>query len=280
MFRSSSEPESHRSAADLFERTAETYQRRADVREFNSTTFIFGRRKEIVLAFLERCQPPGRVLDFGMGPGVFARDVTARGFHFIGIDISPGMVERAKALGIENVSYRVGDLEALDEYEGRIDAVLAIGVIDYLEDPRHGLQKLARCVKPGGTLIVSFRNRMAAATVVRNQAKLFWRTLFPRLRWRRDTAFASAVHEHSFSARSHLRPWLQEIGFGDYEIRYFDLSPLFFNVSIPPRIWRLWFAIDRVVARPFTRWLCSAGVMSARRTGDVTPGRSAVSPEP
>jgi SAM-dependent methyltransferase len=255
----------HLAARDLFDRTADQYQQRSGTRIYDLTSFAFARRKAIVLEFLDSSPRSGSLLDYGMGPGVFAQDVVSRGLRFIGIDLSPEMIERARALGLENCEYVAGDLDSLHAYREAVDVVLAIGLIDYLDDPEAGLEKLITTLKPGGTLILSFRNRRSLVTLLRDFSKRVWRAFFGNSGRRSDTAFASPVHEKSFSFRSDLEPTLSRLNMSGFKVRYFRFSPVFVNVPIPKPLWLFWYPIDKALAGRWTRWLCSGGVLSCRK---------------
>jgi SAM-dependent methyltransferase len=220
----------------------------------------------VVLELLDESGVRGKLLDFGMGPGVFAPQVAARGFDFIGLDISPEMVARAEALGVPRATYVVGDLEALEPFRESVDAVLAIGLIDYLEDPQDGLRRLTEALKPGGVLIVSFRNRAALNTVLRRVAKAIWLRLFRTSRWRADSAFVAPVHEKPFSPGVLESP-LRRLGLTDLTVRYHSVNPLFFfSIPLPRRLWTAWLRLDRAVSRHAPRVACDAGVLRARKT--------------
>jgi SAM-dependent methyltransferase len=68
----------------------------------------------------------------------------------VAIDASPEMVA-AVAARVDEV--RTGDLEQLD-LDGQYDCVLAIGVLDFVSEPREAMATLARLVGPGGRLVV------------------------------------------------------------------------------------------------------------------------------
>jgi SAM-dependent methyltransferase len=202
-----------------------------------------------------------------MGPGVLARQASARGFDFVGVDISAEMVERARALGVPGATYVVGDLDALGPFRARADVVLAIGLVDYLEDPVDGLRRLSECLVPGGVLIVSFRNSRALNTALRSVAKAVWLRFFRGSRWRSGSAFVAPVHEKPFSPET-LEPRLRELGLGDFAVRHHSVNPLlFFNVPLPRRLWSAWLRADRTASRWAPRLLCDAGVLRARKTG-------------
>jgi SAM-dependent methyltransferase len=260
-------PGSHAAAREYFDRTADDYSQRAEARTFDLSSLIFTRRRETVLELLDESGARGTLLDFGMGPGVFAPAAAARGFEFVGVDISPEMVQRAEALGIPRARYVVGDLDALEQFRASVDVVLAIGLIDYLEAPADGLRRLADCLKPGGVLIVSFRNRAALNTLLRGAAKAVWRTFFRGSRWRADSAFVAPVHEKPFSPEQ-LEPPLRALGLGEFAARYHSVNPLlFFSVPLRRRLWEAWLKVDRVASRRAPRMFCDAGVLRARKPG-------------
>jgi SAM-dependent methyltransferase len=259
------EPTSHAAARELFDRTADVYQEHAEGARPDLTALVFARRKEVVLDLLDRSGASGTLLDFGMGPGVFARDAAERGFRFVGVDISRAMIERAEALGIPDATYVQGDLDALEPFRGEVDAVLAIGLIDYLEHPKEGLGRLVDCLRPGGVLLLSFRNRRSVNTALRNGAKAVWRRVFSRARWRSQSAFVSSAHEKAFTP-AWLRAALTELGMDAFDVRYHNVTPLLFvNVPLPRRVWRAWRRLDRSVASYAPRVLCDAGVIAARK---------------
>jgi SAM-dependent methyltransferase len=258
-------PSAHAAARDYFDRTADEYADRASARTSNLSSLIFQRRRETVLELLDDSGVRGTVLDFGMGPGVFAAEIADRGFDFIGVDISPEMVTRAEKLGVPRATYVVGDLDSLGRFRESADAVLAIGLIDYLEDPEDGLRRLSECLKPGGVLIVSFRNKLALNTVLRHLAKSIWRGLFGRSRWRADSAFVAPVYEKPFTPRMLGRP-LRSLGLGEFAVRYHSVNPgLFVSIPLPARVWERWRQVDRVVSRKAPRVFCDAGVLRATK---------------
>ena len=204
-------PKHHLEAQALFDRIAEDYQKRADTAVYNISSMSFRRRRDIVTRHVLATPAGGTVLDYGMGPAVFGRAATSNGSHYIGIDIAEKMVAMARELNLPNSEFHVGDLDLLDQFVNRADTVLLIGLIDYLEDPPGGLRRLARCVKPGGRLIMSFSNRRSVPHFLRDFSKRAWRTLCPP-KSNVAKAFEAPVLENSFVPGRDLIPVLHAEG--------------------------------------------------------------------
>lgn len=113
------------------------------------------------LGFLE-LRPGETVLDLGSGAGIdvflAARQVGATG-RAIGVDMTPAMLERARAnaqkAGVTNVEFRQGRLEALPVDDGSVDAVTSNCVINLVPDKAAVFAEVARVLKPGGRVVVA-----------------------------------------------------------------------------------------------------------------------------
>jgi SAM-dependent methyltransferase len=91
--------------------------------------------------------PTSRVLDIGCGPGRFSRYCSG---EYKGIELNPFAVREAQSLGV-NVQ-----LERLEDQEpDRYDVVTLFQVLEHVADPEAFLSGAAKCVAPGGRLIVS-----------------------------------------------------------------------------------------------------------------------------
>ncbi len=102
---------------------------------------------------------PGRVLDAGMGPGRLLAELSRRGWDVAGADLSGGMVATARQR-LPDASARLlqGRLEALPFEDAGFDAVVATGVLEYVEDLPAAVSELARVLRPGGTAVLSAPN--------------------------------------------------------------------------------------------------------------------------
>jgi len=254
----------HAQAQQFFDRIAEDYHTRSRTAVYNVSSLSFRRRQDTVTRMLLRTPPGGLVLDYGMGPAVFGPPATAHGLRYVGIDISDRMVELARGLGLRNAEFHVGDLQSLDRYTAQADTVLLIGLIDYLEDPLDGLRRLARCVKPGGRMIMSFRNHVSIPRATRSGAKRIWRRL-RHVRGGPRTAFEAPVLENSFVPQRDLAPVLLSEGFKDPVIEFLDCSPVLFNLPLPRRVWQWWRRADEILGRHAPTMLCASGVLMAEK---------------
>jgi ubiquinone/menaquinone biosynthesis C-methylase UbiE len=159
----------------------------------------------------------GRVLDAGCGTGDFIPDLAARGGAIFALDFAQEMIEKARAhverTGLERpVQFFASDVSNLPFETAFFDAIIAVGLVEYLADLDGALRQMHRVLKPGGILIVTVPNItspfMAYETLVPKCKRVVKRTL---------AAAGLRRPERSYLQR-HFSPWqfdrqLRRIGF-------------------------------------------------------------------
>ena len=104
-----------------------------------------------------RLSEDAQYLDIGCGNGYSVRWAAAaapRG-RAVGIDLSPGMIRRARELsrGIPNTVFMETNFPHHELPLGSFDAVFSMETLYYLSDPTAALREIVRLLKPGGTFV-------------------------------------------------------------------------------------------------------------------------------
>jgi arsenite methyltransferase len=117
-------------------------------------------------AALAALKPGEAVLDLGSGGGfdvfIAGRKVGASG-RAIGVDMTAEMVSKArintahyrKETGLDNVEFRLGEIEHLPLADNSVDAIISNCVINLSPDKPQVWREMARVLKPGGRVAVS-----------------------------------------------------------------------------------------------------------------------------
>jgi SAM-dependent methyltransferase len=115
---------------------------------------------------LAALQPGEVVLDLGAGGGfdvfIAGRKVGPTG-RAIGVDMTPEMLAKARKniatyrerSGLNNVEFRLAEIEHLPVADGSVDAVISNCVINLSPDKAQVWREVARVLKPGGRVAVS-----------------------------------------------------------------------------------------------------------------------------
>jgi len=96
------------------------------------------------------------LLDCGCGTGpmislLYEKDPSK---HYTGIDITPKMIEVAKAKDLPGVDWVVGDCENLPFEEASFDAVICSNSFHHYPNPQAFFHSVKRVLRPGGRLIL------------------------------------------------------------------------------------------------------------------------------
>jgi SAM-dependent methyltransferase len=94
------------------------------------------------------------ILDAGVGTGNIGNLLSILGFiNLHGLDMSPGMLAKAKARGVYAGLHKGVLGEALDYPTGRFACIVSTGTFTTGHAPASGFDELTRILKPGGILI-------------------------------------------------------------------------------------------------------------------------------
>lgn len=96
----------------------------------------------------------GRTLEVGVGTGKNL-DYYAAGVHVVGIDVSEGMLKRARRrVPTASVSLQRADIQQAPFPDDSFDTIVATTVFCSVADPVVGLREVARVVKPEGQILL------------------------------------------------------------------------------------------------------------------------------
>jgi phosphatidylethanolamine/phosphatidyl-N-methylethanolamine N-methyltransferase len=134
------------------------------------------------------CRPGERVLEVGVGTGLSLR-YYPEDVHVTGIDVSPHMLDRARARlngAADRVDLALMDAQALEYADASFDKVVAMYVASVVPEPRRMVAEMQRVCRPGGELFIVnhfSRNRGAMAAIERLASPVSrfvgFRTSFP-----------------------------------------------------------------------------------------------------
>ncbi len=134
--------------------------------------------RALLTAFAEQLQaefgPAASVCDAGCGPGHVGAFLGRLGLHVTGIDLSPAMVERARALHAE-VTFEVGTMTELAAPDARWQGLIAFYSIIHLTSDaeiRAALREFHRTVAEGGLVLVAVHLGDHGDTVVHSDEML------------------------------------------------------------------------------------------------------------
>lgn len=108
-----------------------------------------------ILEELER-EPFTDVLDAGCGPAPMISLLSEKypQKHYVGLDLTPAMIEQAEKKHIPNATFVVGDCENFPFDENSFDAIICSMSFHHYPNPQAFFDSVKRCLRPGGRLIL------------------------------------------------------------------------------------------------------------------------------
>ncbi len=182
---------------------------------------------DLELGFLRRFAEGRDVLEVGCGTGLLLRRMAKFARSAKGVDLSPGMLERARARGLDVTEASATSLPFAD---ASFDVACSFKVLAHVRDVQRALAEMARVVRPGGTiwLVLHPLSRVLRAFGAAVQ-RLDWRTALARLyvlangaasHWL-DREFRAPFGDtrESFQTPERIRARLAALGFERIETR-------------------------------------------------------------
>lgn len=120
--------------------------------------YVPGRSWKGLAEALLRLLPPMVIADLGSGEGAFALLLAERAKKVIAVDTSAKMIEvaREQALrhGLDNVEYRLGDMEELPIDDASVDLVFFSQSLHHALHPDRAIQEAKRILAPAGRIVI------------------------------------------------------------------------------------------------------------------------------
>src|SRR4051812_17241054 len=120
--------------------------------------YVPGKSWKSLAEALLRLMPPLTIADLGAGDGAFALLLAQRAKQVIAIDASAKMLEfgreQAGRHGIENVDFRLGDMEEPPIEDSAVDLVFFSQSLHHALHAERALHEAARILRPGGRVVI------------------------------------------------------------------------------------------------------------------------------
>jgi ubiquinone/menaquinone biosynthesis C-methylase UbiE len=176
----------------------------------------WARRVEMLSGHLK---PGMTILELGCGIGYFTRELARSGADIVAIDVSPELLEIAKAKSsAPNVRYEIQNAYALTYPDATFDSVVGSSVLHHLEI-EEALREIYRVLKAGGTIYFTEPNMLNPQIAMQKNIPWLKRKL------------GDSPDETAFF-RWPLRRLLEQTGFRNVQVDPFD----FLHPKTPVRL--------------------------------------------
>jgi len=172
------------------------------------------------------------VLDLGSGNGFdcfISAKITGEAGFVIGVDMTPELIEQArnniKKQGIENVEYRLGEIENIPVADNFVDVVISNCVINLSPDKQRVFSEIYRVLKPGGRLaIADIIAEKELPDCIKNDETMYCNciggtaTVKELESWLKNAGFDNIKFERVTDSRRCIEEWIPEKGAVEYVV--------------------------------------------------------------
>jgi ubiquinone/menaquinone biosynthesis C-methylase UbiE len=153
-----SRPDPTRAYYDEFARAYERHRRPNDPQGYHAMV------DDLEVDLVARHGRGKDVLECGCGTGLLLERIAGFAKSARGIDLSPGMLEKARARGLEVCE---GSVTALPFEDASFDVTCSFKVLAHVPDIAGALREMARVTRPGGVVLAEFYNAMSLRALVK-----------------------------------------------------------------------------------------------------------------
>jgi len=212
----------------------------------------------------------GRILDIGCAAGAEIRELRIRRFAVVGMDLVPGMLERARRRfeGDAHVQFCCADAQRLPFANQSMDHVVCLGVFEFLPDYASAVSEIHRVLRPGGLAISAVPSRISlynlSYVLINSTIGLIWRALKSLFGRKAAVAGAAPSFRRNLCVPWRYRALLRRHGLKPEISRYsnFFIYPL---DRFPGLNARVADALEPLCSVPLLRWAASVYLVSARK---------------
>jgi 2-polyprenyl-3-methyl-5-hydroxy-6-metoxy-1,4-benzoquinol methylase len=126
--------------------------------EFEKSHWWFRVREKLIFYLLKKYSSTNsttqlKILDFGCGSGILAGKLQNIGYQTVGVDMSKKAINYGKTQGVKNLSFFDGN--CLEFQNKSFDFVLALDVLEHIENEKPILTEFVRVLADKGTVIIT-----------------------------------------------------------------------------------------------------------------------------
>ncbi len=119
---------------------------------------------DLEIDFVKRFGEGRDVLEVGCGTGLLLARIAGFARSARGVDLSPGMLDRARARGLDVIE---GSATSLPLPDASVDVACSFKVLAHVREIEVALAEMARVVRPGGHVLAEFYNPLSLRGLVK-----------------------------------------------------------------------------------------------------------------